>query len=360
MSADPAGQDFLEERPRRGGALRPAGGGAARWLLVLAFCVVLYLARDLFLPLVVAALVSLLLRPPVRWLRRLWLPDAVGAVVVLGVLLGAVGYAGAFVVEPATSWLERAPAELRRLERQVERMRRPVQRVTEATEAIEGIAGGDKKQQEVRVQEPSLSDYLVAGTGRLIASAAVTLALTFFLLAAGEEIPRRLGRAFRGGDVAAMVATLEVQVSRYLLTIALINALLGVAIGFALWALGMPNPILWGVMAMLLNYIPYLGAATGVVVVTAVGLLTFDDVGQALLVGGVYLLLTGLEGYLLTPAVLGRSLALNPVAIFLGLIFWGWLWGAAGALLAVPLLMCLRIAAEQLTGLRPLRELLAG
>jgi predicted PurR-regulated permease PerM len=360
VSADPAGQEYFEDRPRRGGALRPPGSTAARWLLILALCVVLYVARDLLLPLVVAVLVSLLLRPPVRWLRRLWLPDAVGAVVVLGVLLGAVGYAGAFVVEPATSWIERAPVEVRRLERKLDKMRRPVQKVTEATEAIEGITGGgDRRQQEVRVQEPSLSDYLVAGTGRLMAGAAVTLALTFFLLAGGDEIPRRLGRAFRG-NVAAMVAALEVQVSRYLLTIALINALLGLAIGFALWALGMPNPILWGVMAMLLNYIPYLGAATGVVVVTAVGLLTFDDAGQALLVGGVYLLLTGLEGYLLTPAVLGRSLALNPVAIFLGLIFWGWLWGAAGALLAVPLLMCLRIAAEQLPGMRPLRELLAG
>jgi len=157
-----------------------------------------------------------------------------------------------------------------------------------------------------------------------------------------------------------MVREMEDDVSFYLLTISLINAGLGIAIGTAMYLLGMPNAVLWGVMAALFNFVPYLGALVGAGVVGLVALLTVEQPLAALLPPLVYLTLTSIEGYLVTPAMLARRLTLNPIAVFLSLILWTWVWGIGGALLAVPLLATFKICCDHIEPLKPIGTMLEG
>jgi len=166
----------------------------------------------------------------------------------------------------------------------------------------------------------------------------------------------RLEDKMRAVQVARDV---ETTVSAYLATVTLINAGLGVAVGLAMWLLGVPNPALWGALAAVFNFIPYLGSIVMAGILTIVSAGTFSDVGQIFLTPAVFLTLTSLEGYLVTPTILGRRLALNHVAIFVSIIFWGWLWGVAGALLAAPLVAVASIIGERIPSLNPLAEFLS-
>jgi predicted PurR-regulated permease PerM len=137
-----------------------------------------------------------------------------------------------------------------------------------------------------------------------------------------------------------------------------VNVGFGIAVGSGLWLVGMPNPILWGILAGVLNYVPYLGGLVGYIIVGFVALTVFDTTGRALMAPGVYFLLNIIEGNIITPAILGRELTLNPVMIFAWLIFWGWIWGIPGALLAIPLLTMTKIIADNIEILTPLGSFL--
>jgi predicted PurR-regulated permease PerM len=186
--------------------------------------------------------------------------------------------------------------------------------------------------------------------------------LLYFLLVSGDLFLRKLVRVtptLAGKRKAVEVAhRVQGDLARYLATITAINVGLGVAGGLAMALLGMPNPALWGAMAALFNFVPYVGAVVGTGIVGVVAALTFGDGPRWLAAPLVYFALTGLEGYLVTPMILGQRLRLNPVAILLGLLFWGWLWGIAGAFLAVPLLVALKILSENLPRLEPVNEFL--
>ncbi len=178
------------------------------------------------------------------------------------------------------------------------------------------------------------------------------LVLLYFLLASGDLFLRKLIRVLTTLEdkkrAVEIARRLQEDISLYLLTITLINLGLGVAEGIAMHLLGMPNPLLWGVIAAILNFIPYLGAMVGMAVIAAVAALTFQTPGQILLPPLVYFLLTAAEGYLITPHIIGRRLTLNPVMILLGLIFWGWMWGIVGAIVAVPLLVSFKILCDHI------------
>jgi predicted PurR-regulated permease PerM len=191
---------------------------------------------------------------------------------------------------------------------------------------------------------------------------ALTVVLLYFLLTVEDLVTRLFAAVLPPDDrKKALEITVEAShsVSRYLATIAMINMGLGVATGVAMWLSGMPNPALWGVMAALMPFIPYLGAAVGVAVLTTVSFTTFDSWSQALLPPLLYLALACLEGGFVTPSVLGRRLLLNPVAVLLSLMFWGLLWGIVGAILAVPLLTILKIICDHIKSLAFVSELLS-
>src|SRR4029450_13240130 len=213
---------------------------------------------------------------------------------------------------------------------------------------------------------PSMSQRLFGTTQNFAIGFFEVLVLLYFLLAAGDLFLQKLVRVvpeFTDKKKAVrIVREAESSVSVYLGTVTLVNACLGVAIAFAMWFVGMPNPILWGVAAGLLEFIPYLGAATMTATLTVAGLITFDDVGRALLVPAVYLAIALLQANvvytLISPIILGRRLTLNPVAIFVGLLFWTLIWGVAGAFLAVPLIATLKIFCDHIERLRPVGEFL--
>ena len=346
-------------------SLRP--GIALTALLVLAVFYTLYFARAILLPVVLAVLLALVLAPVVKALARMRIPTPLGAAAVVLALLFGMGYGVLRLAEPAAQWIERAPATLSELEVKLRKLKKSVEGVSKAAQKVEEIATVDaqpKQKEKVQVATPSLAGKLLAGTQTFLASAAATFVLLYFLLAAGETFLLKTVQAMPTladkKRAVAMVRTIESDMVRYLSTATCINAGLGTATAIAMYFLGMPNPVLWGVMVALLNYVPFLGPFVGLIILTVVAILTFDGVGDAMLVPAVFSVLVILEGQILTPYILGRNLTLHPVMVFLAMLLWGWLWGVVGALMAVPILMTFRIACNHVPSLALLGEFLSG
>jgi predicted PurR-regulated permease PerM len=339
---------------------------ALNGLFILAAFYTLYLARAFFLPIVLAFLFSFLLSPLVRWLKKLHIPEAFSAALVVLGLLGALGLGVYQLSGPAYQWVQQAPRSLRKVESKLRDLKKPVQTMSKATAQVENITkvGGGKEPAKVAVTTETLGERVFSRTTDLIASGVVMFILLYFLLAAGDMFLRKLIKVLprladkkRAVDIAREI---ETEVSTYLATITVINAILGCAVWGILSLIGVPNPLLWGVLAAVTNYIPYLGALVMIAVLAMVGFLTFEDLRHALMAPGAFVILNILESYLLTPMILGRRLTLNPVVIFLGLTFWGWLWGIAGAVLAVPIMVVFKIFCDHSEPLAPIGEFLGN
>jgi predicted PurR-regulated permease PerM len=336
-------------------------------LFVLAVFYTLYLTRELTLPIVLALLLSFLFRPVVSALHRLRVPLPLASALVVLALMGAVAGAGYALAEPASLWLQKSPQIVRDLERKLRPIREKVQEVRKAAQQVEKITNVDQvpKQQAVAVQVrgPSMRAIVLERAQQLVTGAVFVFFLLYFLLSTWESTVDRLAALASTNqgrqNVRNIVIGIERNVSRYLGAVTLISVAMGCLTALLMYILGMPNPLLWGALAGVLNFIPYIGPMVTLCVLTAVALLSFDTPGEALLVSTSYLLLETLEGQLFTPFMLGRSLALNPVLIFLGIIFWGWLWGPAGALLAVPILMTLKIVCARVQPLAALTPILS-
>lgn len=335
-------------------------------LFVLASFYTLYFGRAFFLPIVLALLLSFLLSPVVRGLKKLHIPEALGAALAIFSLLGLLVLGAVELATPAYEWMGQAPQSLRRIESKIRDLKKPVQTVSKATEQVEKIAkvSGQDATPKVQVTTESLGARVLGKTTELVSSAVVMLILLYFLLASGDLFLRKLIKVTpsladkkRAVEIARQI---ETEVSAYLATITLINIVLGLAVWGALALVGVPNPLLWGVLATFANYIPYLGPILMISVLTMVGLLTFPDVPHALLPPGAFLCLHGLETFLITPMILGRRLTLNPVMIFLGLTFWGWMWGISGAILAVPIMVVFKIFCDHIESLAPVGEFLGS
>ncbi len=218
--------------------------------------------------------------------------------------------------------------------------------------------------QEVIIRQPGLVARVSDDAVAMAASALLVLTLSLFLLMSRDLFYLKVVRVMPtlSDKKRALQAAYDIErdVSRYLLTVAVINAGLGTMVGLSLWALGMPNPLLWGVMAAALNFLPYLGALGGIVITGMVAIITFDTLGEALTVPAVYLVLTVIEGQFITPYLLGRRFSLNVVVILVSIAFWGFLWGAVGVFVAVPFLIILKVLCEHIDGLSNLGEFLSG
>lgn len=350
-------------------------GGDASWsfvgtvavtgIFVLLSLYTLYFARPFLLPIVVATILNFLLSPVVRGLGRLHVPQPLGAGLVILALLGAVALGIQRLSGPAAEWIDKTPQGVERIETRIRGLRRPVEQVQQAAEKVQAEVGrlsGDGRTQEVKVREGTLTGALLSRTQAFLGAAVVVLILLYFLLASGDFFLRKLIRVLprlqdkrRAVEIARQT---ELHISTYLSTIALINTVLGIVVALAMWLVGMPNPALWGVLAGLLNFVPYLGPVVTTGVILIVSLLTFEDLGRALVAPLLYFAINFTEGSFVTPTVLGRRLTLNPVVVFVGLVFWGWLWGIPGALLAVPLLAVFKIFCDHIEPLSPIGEFL--
>jgi predicted PurR-regulated permease PerM len=335
-------------------------------LFLLACFYTLYFGRAFFLPIVLSLLLNFLLSPVVRGLKKIHIPEALGAGLVILSLLGLLGLGIFELAAPAYNWIGQAPQSLHKVESRIRDLKKPVQTMSKATEQVEKIAkvAGGPSTPQVQVTTESLGSRVFSRATDFVADAAVMFILLYFLLASGDLFLRKLIKVLpsradkqRAVEIARQI---ETEVSTYLATITLINVVMGLAVWGAMALIGVPNPLLWGVLATFANYIPYLGAITMVAVLAMVGLLTFPDLPRALIPPGAFLGLHLLESYLLTPMILGRRLTLNPVVIFLGLTFWGWMWGITGAILAVPIMMVFKILCEHSEPLSPVGEFLGS
>ena len=305
-------------------------------LFILAVFYTLYLGRSFFVPLVLAVLLSFLFSPLVRRLKRARIPESISAAVVLVALVGTVGYSAYWLSGPASDWIARAPESVQRVESKLRKLRRPVEQVSRAAEQVEKVAGGARSDAvKVEIQGQTLSSALFGGTQAFLASSLVVAILFYFLLASGDlfltkviKVVPRLQDKKRAVQIARET---EDQISGYLATTAIINTAFGAVVAGAMWWLGMPNPALWGVVAGLTNFIPYLGGIVCLMILGVVALVQFDSIGRALTVSGVFFALNTLEGNLITPLIVGRQLSLNPVVIFVSVLLWGWLWGIPGS-----------------------------
>jgi predicted PurR-regulated permease PerM len=297
----------------------------------------------------------------VAGLNNLHIPEALGAALVLAGLLGITGLGVYLLSGPAADWIARAPASVSRVEGKLRALRKPVDQVSRTADQMEkSIAGQTGAPNSVEVKGPGLKEAVFGGTGALLSGGLVVVVLLYFLLASGDLFLRKLVNVLPTLSdkkrAVEMAREMEKQVSTYLFTVTLINIGVGLAVGTGVALLGMPNPMLWGALACVLTYVPYLGAAVGIGVLAFASVLTFDDLGRALAVPAVYVVVSFLEGNFVTPAVLGQRLTLNPVVIFIGLLFWFFLWGIPGALLAVPTIVIFKIVCDHVEGLAAIGE----
>ena len=339
---------------------------AINGLFLLAVFYTIYFVRSLLLPLVLALLLSYLLRPIVRGLAKLKIPPLIGGALLLISLFGALGYGASFLAAPAAGWIDKAPYSLQQLQERLTPFKKPIAQVAQASGAIEKLTtteAAPAKTPTVEVKQHPITDRLFANTSELLVSTLTVIILLYFLLAYHEVFLAKLIKLMPTLSDKKRAVTIaheiEAQISRYLFTITLINLCLGIAVGTAVGFLGLSNPMMWGVLVALLNFIPYLGALTGIFCMLLGALLSFDSLGFALIFPATYLALATIEGNFITPFVMGRSLTLNPVLVLLSLMFWGWMWGIVGILLAVPILATFKIFCTHLKPMEPLAEFMS-
>ena len=345
-------------------------------LAVIALVVALYLARGFFVPLLIGILASYTLHPVVDWLKAWHVPRPAGAAVVLAVLVGSLSWIAFSLSDDTTAMFEKLPEAARKLRQNlsVARSDSPtaLQSVQEAAKELEGAAAdaGAKRGASVvaaRPPEPTwLRDYTLAQSRLLITIAAQTpiiLLLTYFLMASGAHFRRKLvqfvGRSLsRKKDAVRILDEIDVQVQRYLLSILISNALVGVGTWLAFEALGMEQAGVWGVAAGVLHFVPYLGPALIALASGMAGFLQFGSLLYALAVAGVSLLVAGGIGFVFMTWLQSRFARVNAAVLFIALLFFGWLWGVWGLLLGAPLVAIVKVVCDRVESLKPVGELL--
>ena len=334
-------------------------------LVLISLFVTAYFAKDLILPIMLGFLLALTLSPMGRALNRIGVPHAVSGFVLISVT--AFGILSVVVLSAGTValWSDEIPRMGIEIKQKLAGVSDAVETIRSASAEVEKIGSGEGFQpQEVIVRQPGLLDTAMDTVSTTGASLAVILILALFLLSSGQMFYLKLVQSMPTltGKKRALqtVYDVEKRVSRYLLTIASINLVLGICVGLYLTVLGLPSAYIWGIAAFMLNFLPYIGGFGGVILVAGFSVVTFDSLSYALLAPFGYLALTMIEGQLVTPWLVGRRLEMNTVAVFLTVVFWGWLWGIAGALVAVPFLVVFKVICENFEPLHTIGNFLSA
>lgn len=346
---------------------RPRASMALVVLATLAVSYTLWAAQDLILPVLLAVFFALIGNPIIRMLQRIWIPRFIGALLVLVFGIAGAVQLGRQLVTPASAWIRQAPSQMQELGPKLSSLVKPVREANKAAENIARAAGGESTAAPTQVVKTETNNpyKVLTATPRLIASVLAVVLLTFFFMVYGQSLQRNAIALLPGRQhkriTVDILQSIEHEISRYVLTISIINALMGLAFAGALFfVLQMPldEALLWGTMAALLNFAPYVGPLIGIMIMLVMGFVAFHDPLHSMLPAGIYLGLHTLEGQLITPIVLGKRMALSPLILILGLMVFGWLWGIIGLLLAVPMLVCVKIVLSKLEGLEGWAKLL--
>ena len=334
-------------------------------LFVLAVLAAAYMAREIILPLVFAIVLKLLLQPAFRVLERLHIPPIIAALLLILALFGTVVGLGTAISSPARTWAAKLPEGIPRLQERLNFMREPIDTLQRFLQQVEDFGGtGPSPNAAASARGPTLLSKLFTGTRNFASGFFTTVLFLFFLLVSGDiflhhlvEIMPRFRSKRQVVDIAQQI---ESDISAYLVTITIMNAAVGIATALAMSLTGVGDPILWGTVAFLLNYVPILGPTLGVLLFLLAGLLTHDPLWQALLPAGLYLGIHLIEGETITPMILARRFTLNPVLVIIALVFWFWMWGIPGVILAVPMLAITKIICDRLQPLAAFGHFLEG
>ncbi|MCE4536297.1 AI-2E family transporter [Pelomonas sp. P7] len=351
----------------------PRSARALRGLFLLALVFAVREARPLLAPVMIAVMLTFTLAPAVRWLRARGVPAGLGALLlVMALLLGTVSLATS-LARPAAAWWEAAPTTVAQLIEQLEKLRAAIPGLSlppapaarpGRTAAAPAAPAPDALKERLASEGVALTGMVLARGFSFLLSAAATVILTYFLLASEhwllsrvvEAMPRRRTRALLLGGVRAA----QREISSYLAAVGIINSVVGVITAVVLWLQGLPNPTLWGAITALLCFVPYLGPMSVMVLLLLAGIGTFETGLAVFGPTAAFMAIHAIESNIVSPLIVGRRLSLSTVSVFLSVMFWGWLWGIAGALIAVPLLIALRSLCRRTRGMRLLRRFLEG
>ena len=341
---------------------------AVRVLVAGAIGALLYFGHVAFIPVALALLISLILSGPVEMLHDRRVPRSVSAAVIVAAILGLMVAMVNFMSEPAQQWFAAAPHTVRLIERKIRPFEQLMARIGELRNSAGNIGSAPQPAQTApapaaTAPQQSAPSTLLDGARAFALSCVTIIILTLFLLAGGPPMLARMTGALasdlKSAHILNVIEMVRSEVGRFYVTTALINVGLGVVTTLAMMLCGMPTPFLWGTMAAILNFIPYAGATTSLIVMTVVAIISFDGLGHAFAVAGSYLAIATVEGQFVQPLLVGRRLQLNPMLVFLALWFGGFFWGIAGIILATPTLVALKVVATHAAGGKQLLEFLS-
>ena len=334
-------------------------------LFALALLTAAYVAGEIALPLAFAITLNLLMQPVMKMSQRLHVPRALGALLVILIVFATIIALGAAISDPAGAWMAKLPEGIPRLQQRLSFLDAPIDTLQTLLKSIDGFgAVGAARTSAGALDGGALLTSLFAGTRSFASGLFTTVLFLYFLLMSGDTFLRRiveiLPRFSSKRQAVDISQQIESDISAYLVTITIMNGLVGVATALVMWFTGVGDPVLWGTIAFLLNYAPILGPSFGVLIFLLAGLLTIDNLWQALLPAALYLAIHIVEGETVTPMLLARRFTLNPVLVILSLVFWFWMWGIPGAILSVPMLAIAKIVCDRVRPFAALGHFLEG
>ena len=343
---------------------------ALNGIFIIAVIAAAHFARDFLLPVVLAAFIALTFRPLIRFLAKRGIAPALATTFIAAALIASGALAVYFLSAPLAQWISEAPAIARTFAEKLRGLRSSLAAVSDLADKVQEASapgpGPGAAIQEVTLRQSSLPAIILMATGypaQLAVLLGATSVIAVFLMASGdlfyEKLIHILPRMTDKKRALRIVYDVEHEVSVYLLSFAAINAGLGLAVALSFHALGMPSPYLWGVLAFFLNFVPYIGAVTGVALSGLMAVVVFDTLTYAMLAPLVYGFLATVESQIVTPQTLERRLQMNAVAILLGLAFWTWLWGIGGTVIAVPMLVAFKVFSDRMEGFNGIGEFLS-
>ncbi len=312
--------------------------------LLMALPFILSAGQVVFLPLVCAATLSVVLSPLADQLNRVGLPNVLSSFVAVTALIGIVVLSLLLILQPAADMLERFPAVVAKVTEQFSQVRSNFDWVNDLNRLVARLSGRQQVR-EVVIATPTIFEQVAFATPSLVIEVILTLLMTFFMIEGRGRMRRRLLQdptaLYRNRRAARVIRDVRDRVGKYILTVAVINAGMGVIVAFGAWALGLEAPIMWGGLAAFLNFLPYIGPVTMTVALALFGIGGSDTILAGLIPPAAYLALHAIEANLFTPSVLGVRFTLNPVLILVFISLFTWIWGVIGALLSVPILITL-------------------
>lgn len=335
-------------------------------LLLLASLAACYLAAAVLLPIVVAFVLMLVLQPAMRILQRLHVPRFVAAILIIFVFFGALAGIGMMLSGPAASWAQKLPSGIPKLQERLSFLSEPIaafQRLMSRADSLTQMSP-QSGPLPVTLAGAGLSERLLDSTRAVVSEMLEIVLVLFFLLIAGDTFLRRLVEVlprFKNKRQAVEISQqIESDISAYLMTITVMNLAVGIATGIAAALCGLGDPILWGSVAFLLNFVPILGPLMGVVIFLVAGLITIETLWLAVMPAALYLGIHITEGETITPMLLARRFTINPVLVIIALVFWYWMWGVPGAILATPMLAVTKIICDRIEALKPFGHFIEG